>query len=109
MNKLPDFNIKPGDAISREFLSHNIQSFHEAVEFIRNLRYGRNADKNDLKTVFADNKGTCSTKHALLKKLADEHNIPGIRLMLGIFKMDGRNTPPVAGTLNINGLAYILL
>jgi hypothetical protein len=44
--------------------------------------------------VLNERKGTCSTKHALLKALASEQGLP-IRLMLGIYEMNVRNTPLV--------------
>ena len=41
-----------------------------------------------------ERRGTCSTKHALLKALASEQGLP-IRLMLGIYEMNARNTPGI--------------
>lgn len=107
MNYLPDFDIEPNGEISREFLSLNIFTFYQAIEFIQNLKYGRNPNKDDLKTVFTDAKGTCSTKHALLKQLANENHFDDIKLMLGVFKMNAKNTPNVAKTLTENSLEYI--
>lgn len=107
MNNLPNFNIKPKGEISQEFLKRNILKFHHATEFIQNLNYGRNSDKDDLKTVFIDNKGTCSTKHAILKQLANENDFDSIKLTLGIFKMSAGNTPKVGNTLSDNNLIYI--
>ncbi|MFN6341326.1 MAG: hypothetical protein ACK4Y6_02890, partial [Bacteroidota bacterium] len=69
-----DFEIKSKGQISKEFIDRNIFTFNQASIFVRQLAYGRNADKNNLTSVFTDNCGTCSTKHALLKKLADENN-----------------------------------
>jgi len=107
MNNLPDFDIEQNGEISRVFLSRNILTFHQAIEFIRNLNYGRNLNKGDLKTVFTDNKGTCSTKHAVLKQLAHENHFDDINLMLGVFKMNAKNTPKVAETLTEYNLKYI--
>ena len=74
MTNLPDFDIKSTGQISKEFVDRNILTFNQATLFIKELAYGRNADKNNLTSVFMDNCGTCSTKHALLKRLADENN-----------------------------------
>jgi hypothetical protein len=41
-----------------------------------------------------ERKGTCSTKHALLKAFAGEQGLP-IPLMLGIYEMDARNIPGI--------------
>ena len=107
MNKLPNFDIKPNGEISKEFLKRNILTFHQATEYIQNLPYGRNSNKDNLKTIFTDNKGTCSTKHAVLKQLADENDFESIKLILGIFKMNARNTPKISKTLAKNSLDYI--
>lgn len=107
MINLPNFKIQPLGEISNEFLAREIYNFNEATNFVANLSYGRNKDKNDLKTIFTDNSGTCSTKHALLKKLADENGFSEIKLILGIFKMNSENTIEISKTLNKNNLEYI--
>lgn len=104
---LPDFEIKPCGDVATAFLQQGIFTFRDAALFVKNLPYGRNSNKDDLTTVFSDGKGTCSTKHALLKLLADECGYPEIRLMLGIFRMNADNTPAVAATLAKHGLSYI--
>lgn len=107
MRTIPNFKIYSEDKISQEFLKRGILTFKDASEFIQNLRYGRNANKDNLTTLFIDNCGTCSTKHAALKQLALENGIDYIKLMLGIFKMNGLNTPKIKETLLKNNLSYI--
>lgn len=103
----PDFDIKSMGQISKEFTDRNIVTFKQASLFIRQLAYGRNADKNNLATVFTDNCGTCSTKHALLKRLADENEFEKVKLIVGLFKMNKKNTPQVSSTLQKYNLEYI--
>lgn len=103
----PDFDIKSMGQISKEFTDRNIVTFNQASLFIRQLAYGRNADKNNLATVFTDNCGTCSTKHALLKRLADENEFEKVKLIVGLFKMNKKNTPQVSSTLQKYNLEYI--
>lgn len=107
MKELPNFEIKPKGPISKECLNRGIQTFHQATNFIQKMPYGRNSNKDDLKTIFTDNKGTCSTKHAILKQLAVENKVKDIKLMLGIFKMNAINSPKVENTLSNNHLQYI--
>lgn len=107
MNQPPDFKINSTGPISTEFVRQRVFTFQEATAFVKHLPYGRNADKSDLTKVFADGCGTCSTKHGLLKLLADENDFVGLELVLGLFKMNGRNTIAVAKTLQKNGLDYI--
>lgn len=103
----PDFDIKSMGQISKEFTDRNIVTFKQASLFIKQLAYGRNADKNNLATVFTDNCGTCSTKHALLKRLADENEFEKVKLIVGLFKMNKKNTPQVSSTLQKYNLEYI--
>jgi hypothetical protein len=102
-----NFTIQSNGLISREFILRNIFTFNQAAKFVSHLSYGRNKNKNDLITIFFDNCGTCSTKHALLKQLAIENDFEGLKLLLGLFKMNGRNTPAVTETLARNKLEFI--
>ncbi len=102
-----NFEIKSDLPISRLFLERGIITFIDACDYIKNLSYGRNKNKEDLTTVFSDNMGTCSTKHALLRQLAIENNVDQVRLILGLFKMTKANTPEVASTLTKYYLDYI--
>ncbi len=101
------FSIQPGKEISNQFLQRGISSFEEACSYIKALPYGRNADKHDSLCVFKDQKGTCSTKHALLKRLAEENGQNDIELMMGIFRMNGQNTPQTEQVLSAYGLSYM--
>lgn len=97
--ELLDFKIESNDEISAQFLKREIFYFRDAARFIQNLDYGRNTDKNDLKTIFTENRGTCSSKHALLKTLAVENGFYGIQLTIGIFRMNATNTPKIKDRL----------
>ncbi len=57
--------------------------------------------------MFADNCGTCSTKHALIKRLADENNFETVKLIVGLFRMNKINTPEISATLLQNNLEFI--
>ncbi len=103
----PDFDIKSTERISKEFVERNILTFCQAASFIRYLAYGRNADKKNLATVFTENCGTCSTKHALLKKLAEENNFENLKLIVGLLRMNKKNTPEISKTLFQYKLEYI--
>lgn len=104
---LPDFIINSEGKISKELRKRGLTTFQQAAAFIGALPYARNTDKEDILTVFKDHCGTCSTKHALLKQLASENNFEGIKLMMGIFKMNAKNSPKIAGTLTKHNLDYI--
>lgn len=82
-----NFEILSREPISELFRSLNLNTFSEAANYIQTLPYKRNPDKTDELSVLKDQGGTCSTKHAVLKRLADENKHPAIKLMLGIFSM----------------------
>jgi hypothetical protein len=102
-----NFQITSCGELSNAFLAMGISSFAAALDYVKNLPYGRNNDKRLLTSVLTDHCGTCSTKHALLKSLADEHDRKDVRLILCLFRMNGKNTPAIADILNENGLDHL--
>lgn len=102
-----NFYIKNNGEISNEFLKLKIQDFKSACKFIALLPYKRNTNKQNILCVLQDKAGTCSTKHATLRKLALENNKPEIKLILGIFKMDANYAPKIKKTLELNNLDYM--
>ncbi len=102
-----DFELNLELPVSKLCKEFEICSFSEAMNYIKNLPYGRNSNREDFTLVLKEQKGTCSSKHALLKSLADENNHFEVKLMLGIFKMNGNNTPKIKNTLDKYGLEYI--
>lgn len=75
-DKLPDKEITPSGIISRKFLELGIKSFKEACLFVHNMNYGYNSDKDNMLTLFRENLGSCTTKHGVIAKLAEEIAIP---------------------------------
>jgi hypothetical protein len=71
------------------------------------MRYGRNSDPNDPLIVLAEQRETCSTKHALLRRLAIEQGLD-LALVLGIYEMMESNTPGVGPVLRRYGLGSVL-
>lgn len=103
-----NFNIDSNKGlVSKAFCSIDIASFQEAAQWVKELSYQRNKDKNKELAVFDEQCGTCSTKHALLKRLADENGNQELRLMLGIFTMNAKNTPAIKDVLKKYKLKYI--
>lgn len=107
MLNIPNFKIENRGEISNTFLKNGISNFENACQFVANLPYKRNSNKEDLKCVFNDLGGTCSTKHAILKKLALESEHNEVRLILGVFKMDSLYAPSISKTLKTYHLDYI--
>ena len=82
---LPDAIIIPSGKMSKKFLELGIKSFKEACEYIHNVEYGYNTNYNDDMILFKENKGTCTTKHAVIAALAEELNIPLFKYV-GVYK-----------------------
>jgi len=105
---MKNFEIhKDKGIISNEFLNRNITDFHSANKYVSELPYKRNSDKNNIQCVFDDLGGTCSTKHATLRKLALENDQQDVKLILGIFKMDAEYTQKIKNILEKFDLNYI--
>jgi len=104
---LPNYTIDERGSITAMFKAKGVDSFGEAGAFVKSIPYGRNGNKDDVFAVFSDNCGTCSTKHALLKRLADELGLEEVELVTGIYKMNRANTPGIGDVLERNGLEYL--
>lgn len=81
--------------------------FKELIDKVKNIPYGRNANRYDFTLVLSENKGTCSSKHAFLKDFADKNEIKNVKLYIGIFKMNEVNTPKLGDLLSKNNINYI--
>jgi hypothetical protein len=82
------------------------KDLRSAGRYIRGLPYARNSRRDDPLIVLTEGHGTCSTKHALLRRLAIEQDLD-IALVLGIYEMTGQNTPGVGNVLSKYGLATL--
>ncbi|WP_336664449.1 hypothetical protein [Elizabethkingia meningoseptica] len=98
---------KVNGEISSAFFNRGISDFVSAAQMISSLKYKRNINKADNLCVLNDLGGTCSTKHAVLKRLADENNFYELKLILGIYRMNAQNTPPIKNVLEKYELLYI--
>ena len=104
--ELPDFSLKPEASLGAWFAASGIRNFRAAARYVMLLPYGRNSDRSNYRLVLEEGRGTCSTKHALLAALAQEHDRP-VKLRLGIYEMDGINTPGVGPVLRRYGMDFI--
>lgn len=84
-----------------------IENWSDLVDFTQNLQYGRNENREDFSLVIKENKGTCSSKHSFLKKIADLNNIDNVKLILGMYRMNNLNTPEIGDTILESGLEFI--
>jgi hypothetical protein len=104
---LHPFRFKPAGMVTTAFLGIAKTDLRTAAQYVCGLPYGRNSDPSDPVIVLAKQRGTCSTKHALLRRLAIEQGLD-IALVLGIYEMTERNTPGVGPVLRRHGLSSLL-
>jgi hypothetical protein len=85
-NVFPEKPISNLGEVSKKFLGLHIHTFLEACRYVHALPYGYNSDRDDLMILFKENRGTCTTKHAVIATLAVELNLP-IEKNIGIYAM----------------------
>lgn len=95
------------DALTTLVTNLGIKNWNELAIHIQQLPYGRNKNRTDFSLVLSEQKGTCSSKHALLKKIAVLNNFSHIKLVLGIYKMNAENTPKIGNILENSNLDYV--
>ena len=93
--------------LSKRLLELEVFTFLEAIQFVKNLPYGRTKDRANSDLVLKELKGTCSTKHAVLKKVALQQGLNDIKLYLCMFKMNAVNTSKIKNVLHRLGISYI--
>jgi hypothetical protein len=98
--------LKPAGDISDAFIHVGAPDYRAAARFVSRLPYGRNTIANDPLIVMRESRGTCSTKHALLRRLATEQSVD-VALVIGIYEMHERNTPRVGTVLQRFGLTTL--
>lgn len=96
---LPNFHIIAETEISTALKERGVHTFYDAIQWVHHLPYGRVKDPTSLDNVLKEGQGTCSTKHALLKALAEEHAIYDLKLSLAMYAMNDINTPGVGSVL----------
>ncbi len=107
IEKNPNFLIQAIAPLSERCRSLGIVDFQGALDYIFRLPYSRNSSKENLELVFSEKCGVCSTKHAVLAALALENNFKGLKLVIGIYQMNEKNTPGVGGILRKNKLDFM--
>jgi len=102
-----DYKLDSNDELTELARSKGINSWNELTEFIKNLPYDRNKNRTEFGLVLSEMKGSCSSKHAVLKRIADLNNVPGITLILGVYRMNQLNTPKIGTVLTKNSIEFI--
>ena len=99
--------LQSNDDLTLQLKNKGITTWNALTEYIMNLPYGRTTNRTDLSLVLTEQKGTCSSKHAFLKQVADLNALPNIKLILGMYKMNTINTPKIGNVLTENRIDFI--
>jgi hypothetical protein len=102
-----DIQLQSNDPLTIDIVESGVVTWEDLIRCVKNFHYGRNSNRSDLSLVWYERKGSCSSKHAFLKNIADLNKIPNIELMLCMFKMTAENTPKVGSVLKEYELEYI--
>ncbi|NEQ46186.1 MAG: hypothetical protein F6K00_22660 [Leptolyngbya sp. SIOISBB] len=87
INVLPNVTLHAHGVVSEKFLQRGLKTFHDACCWTRDLPYGANSNSEDSLILFEEGCGTCTTKHGVIARLAQEHDLP-IHKNLGFYRLN---------------------
>jgi len=109
-----DFTLQDVGELSTLSLKQGLTTFRRVCEYLLHLPYRRPFPQPDgtsmgniLSAVFEEGCGTCSTKHGILKSIAEEHGRDDVELMLVIYLMSNSNTPHLGEVIRRGPLTAI--
>ncbi len=100
-------NSHDHNSIVDDLLVSGLSSFDDVIRVVQQLPYGRNENRFDPELVWKERQGTCSSKHAFLKKLATEQGFESVKLILAIYKMNNKNTPGIGNIIKESEFQFI--
>lgn len=103
---LPDVELQPRDAISKQFLQRGLTTFHDACRWVKALPYGANSSSEDSLILLEEGYGNCTTKHGAIARLAAAHDLP-ISKHLGFYRLNDDIVTGVSAILQPHGLGFI--
>ena len=93
--------------IGKQFAQQNIHDLYAAINYIHNLKYQPPSEPFNWNLVIPEQRGTCSTRHALLVVLAQENHIP-FTLGQAIYNLTPEKFPIIRSLLEKYKLPFIL-
>ncbi len=103
---LPDVNIQAKGVVSEKFLERKIETFRAACHWIKDLPYGSNSNNENSLILFEENRGTCTTKHGVIARLAQELELE-IYKNLGFYRLNDEIVIGVNAIIQTHGLKFI--
>jgi hypothetical protein len=93
-----EIQLESNDPLTIDIVESGVVTWEDLIRCVKTFHYGRNSNRSDLSLVWYERKGSCSSKHAFLKHMADLNQIQNVDLILCMYKMNGQNTQKV-GTI----------
>jgi hypothetical protein len=103
---LPDVSIQPHGSVCKIFLEHEITSIQAACRYVKAMPYGPNSNNEDSLILFEENRGTCTTKHGAIARLAAELRLE-IYKTLGFYRLNDEIVTGVNAIIQPYGLNFI--
>ncbi len=103
---LPDRPLADAGPYAKIFLGLGIERFSQACRYVHELPYGYNSDRDDPMTLFAENKGSCTTKHAVIALLGGELGL-AIDKHVGVYPMTEALVTGTGPILERHRLPYV--
>ena len=103
---LPDAPIASSGDMAAQFRQRGMNTFLEACRYVHNLPYGYNSDRDSPLTLFDENKGSCTTKHAVIVLLAKETGLQ-VEKQVGIYPMTEVLVTGTGSILDAFALPYL--
>lgn len=98
--------LKGSDDLTGSIIYKGITSFEELVAAVHTMPYVRTKTKT-LAAPWLEQQGTCSSKHAFLRHVAELNDLPAVELILCMFKLSPVTHPAVATVFLDISLQYI--
>ena len=103
---LPNPKISSSGVISQHFYHQNSTTFHQACHWVKNLPYGSNSSNDDSLIIFQEGKATCTNKHGIISRLAEELNLK-VHKNLGFYRLNDEIVTGVNKIIEPCGLSFI--
>ncbi|MFK7786371.1 MAG: hypothetical protein AB8B56_14725 [Crocinitomicaceae bacterium] len=102
-----DVLLESNDPLTIDIVESGVVTWEDLVRCVKNFHYGRNANRTDVSLVWYERKGSCSSKHAFLKHVADLNKIKNVELVLCMYRMNAQNTQKIGSVLEEFELDYL--
>ena len=103
---LPNPSLTAKGPFSEKFLSLGLTRFQDVCTHVKAMPYGPNSDNQDSRILFAEGRGTCTTKHGAIGHLAQELGLP-VYKNLGFYRLEDSVVTGISPILAPYSLSFI--